>query len=166
MLTTQECVITKILDCGTADLSLLDDINYDLDDILDSLMENNCLSLNGIFQEVFIKGAEELQEEFENQKEDIKAEILYRIEEEKSEWVESGEMTQEELEETEEHEELISDLKLLESGDLQPANDLEFYLNYQDTHVFMKHIDFYRKYMENTVDDIEYKMGWYFKNID
>ena len=146
MLTTQECVFTKILDCGTADLSLLDDINYDLDDILDSLMENNCLSLNGIFQEVFIKGAEELQEEFENQKEDIKAEILYRIEEEKSEWVESGEMTQEELEETEEHEELISDLKLLESGDLQPTSDLEFYLNYQDTHVFMKHIDFYRKY--------------------
>ena len=166
MLTTQECVMTKILDCGTADLSLLDDINYDLDDILDSLMENNCLSLNGIFQEVFIKGVEELQEEFENQKEDIKAEILYRIEEEKSEWVESGEMTQEELEETEEHEELISDLKLLESGDLQPANDLEFYLNCQDTHVFMKHIDFYRRYMENTVDDIEYKMGWNFKNID
>ena len=166
MLTTQECVMTKILDCGTADLSLLDDINYDLDDILDSLMENNCLSLNGIFQEVFIKGAEELQEEFENQKEDIKAEILLRIEEEKTEWVESGEMTQEEFEETEEHEELISDLALLESGDLQPENDLEFYLNYQDTHVFMKHIEFYRRYMENTVDDIEYKMGWSFKNID
>lgn len=166
MLTTQECVMTKILDCGTADLSLLDDINYDLDDILDSLMENNCLSLNGIFQEVFIKGAEELQEEFENKKEDIKAEILSRIEEEKTEWVESGEMTQEELEETEEHEELISDLTLLESGDLQPTNDLEFYLNYQDTHVFMKNIDFYRRYMENTIDDIEYKMGWSFKNID
>ena len=166
MLTTQECVMTKILDCGTTDLSLLNDINYDLDDIIDSLMNNNCLSLNGIFQEVFIKGAEELQEEFENKKEDIKAEILSRIEEEKTEWVESGEMTQEELEETEEHKELISDLTLLESGDLQPTNDLEFYLNYQDTHVFMKHIDFYKRYMENTVNDIEYKMGWEFKNID
>lgn len=156
MLTTQECVMMKILDCGTADLSLLDDINYDLDDILDSLMENNCLSLNGIFQEVFIKGAEELQEEFENQKEDIKAEILYRIEENEAE----------NLKETEEHKELISDLALLENGELKPENDLEFYLNYQDTHVFMKHIDFYRRYMENTVDDIEYKMGWDFKNID
>ena len=156
MLTTQECVMTKILDCGTADLSLLDDINYDLDDIIDVLMENNCLSLNGIFQEVFIKGAEELQEEFENQKEDIKQEILLRIEEDE----------REELAEEEEYEELISDLSLLESGDLQPTNDLGFYLNYQDTHVFMKHIDFYRKYMENTVDDIEYKMGWYYKNID
>ena len=156
MLTTQECVMTKILNCGTADLSLLDDINYDLDDILDSLMENNCLSLNGIFQEVFIKGAEELQEEFKNQKEDIKAEILYKIEENETE----------NLTETEEHKELISDLALLESGELKPENDLEFYLNYQDTHVFMKHIDFYRRYMENTVDDIEYKMGWYFKNID
>lgn len=79
MLTTQECVMTKILDCGTADLSLLDDINYDLDDILDSLMENNCLSLNNIFQEVFVKGAEELQEEFENQKEDIKAGIQTEV---------------------------------------------------------------------------------------
>lgn len=156
MLTTQECVMTKILDCGTADLSLLNDINYDLDDIIDSLMENNCLSLNGIFQEVFIKGAEELQEEFKNQKEDIKAEILYKIEENETE----------NLTETEEHKELISDLALLESGDLQPENDLEFYFNYQDTHVFMKHIDFYRRYMENTVDDIEYKMGWDFKNID
>lgn len=156
MLTTQECVMTKILDCGTADLSLLDDINYDLDDIIDSLMENNCLSLNGIFQEVFIKGAEELQEEFKNQKEDIKAEILYKIEENETE----------NLTETEGHKELISDLALLESGDLQPENDLEFYLNYQDTHVFMKHIDFYRRYMENTVDDIEYKMGWDFKDID
>lgn len=135
MLTTQECVMTKILDCGTADLSLLDDINYDLDDIIDSLMETNCLSLNGIFQEVFIKGAEELQEEFKNQKEDIKAEILYKIEENETE----------NLTETEEHKELISDLALLESGDLQPENDLEFYLNYQDTHVFMKHIDFYRR---------------------
>ena len=156
MLTTQECVMTKILDCGTADLSLLDDINYDLDDIIDSLMENNCLSLNGIFQEVFIKGAEELQEEFKNQKEDIKAEILYKIEENETE----------NLTETEEHKELISDLALLESGDLQPENDLEFYLNYQDTHVFMKHIEFYRRYMENTVDDIEYKIGWSFKDID
>lgn len=156
MLTTQECVMTRILNCGTADLSLLDDINYDLDDILDSLMENNCLSLNGIFQKVFIRGAEELQEEFENQKEDIKAEILYRIEEDEAE----------NLTETEEHKELISDLALLESGDLQPEDDLSYYLNYQDTHVFMKHIDFYRRYMENTVDDIEYKMGWDFKYID
>lgn len=156
MLTTQECVMTKILDCGTADLSLLDDINYDLDDILDSLMENNCLSLNGIFQEVFIKGAEELQEEFKNQKEDIKAEILYRIEENEAE----------NLTETEEHKELISDLALLKSGELKPEEDLSYYLNYQDTHVFMKHIDFYRRYMENTVDDIEYKMGWDFKDID
>jgi len=156
MLTTQECIMTKILDCETADLSLLDDINYDLDNIIDSLMENHCLNLNSIFQEVFLKGAEELQEEFENQKEDVKAEILYKIEENEAE----------DLTETEEHKELVSDLALLESGELNPVEDLGYYLNFQDTHIFMKNIDFYRKYMENTVDDIEYKMGWYFKNID
>ena len=166
MLTTKECVMTKILNCGTADLSLLDDINYDLDDIIDDLKENQDLSLHGIFRMVFIKGACELQEEFENQKEDIKSEILLRMEKEIEEFVESGEMTKEELEETEEHKELVSDLALLESGNLKPENDLSYYLNCQDTHVFMKHIEFYRRYMENTVDDIEYKMGWSFKDID
>lgn len=166
MLTTKECVMTKILDCGVSDLLLLDDINYDLDDIIDDLKDNQDLSLHGIFRMVFIKGACELQEEFENQKEDIKSEILLRMEEEIEEFVESGEMTKEELEETEEHKELVSDLALLESGNLKPENDLSYYLNCQDTHVFMKHIEFYRRYMENTVDDIEYKMGWNFKDID
>ena len=83
-------------------------------------------------------------------------EILYKIEENEAE----------NLTETEEHKEFISDLALLESGELKPEDDLSYYLNYLDTHVFMKHIDFYRRYMENTVDDIEYKMGWSFKNID
>ena len=166
MLTTQECVFTKVLNCGTADLLLLEDINYDLDDAIDYLMENHCLSLNGIFQQVFIMGIEELQEQFEIQKEDIKNEILYRIQEEKVECIESGEMTEEELLETEEHKELVSDLKLIESEDLNPKDDFDCFLNYQDTHVYVKHIDFYRKYMENTVDDIEYKMGWYFENIN
>ena len=28
-MTMQECILTKLLDCGSADLSLLEDINYD-----------------------------------------------------------------------------------------------------------------------------------------
>ena len=62
MLTTQECILTYLLNCGTADLSMLDDINYDLDDILDELVENNCLSLNNLFESVFRKGI--LEKEF------------------------------------------------------------------------------------------------------
>lgn len=30
----------------------------------------------------------------------------------------------------------------------------------------MKHIDFYRRWMENDIDTIEYKMGWNFKDIN
>ena len=166
MISTQEWVFMKILNCGSADLELLNDIKYDLDDIIDCLMECSALSLHDIFREVFDKGARELQEQFELQKKDIEDEILYRIEEGKRELVKSGEMTQEELEETDEYKELISDLTLLQDGNLRPENDYSYYLNYLDTHVFMKHIDFYRRYMENTVDDIEYKMGWSFKDIN
>lgn len=166
MISTQEWVFMRILDCGSADLALLNDIQYDLDDVIDELMIDGCLSLHGIFEKAFLKGATELKEYFDSEKEDIKDEILRRIEKDKEEFVESGEMTQEELEETEEHQELLSDLKLLESESLNPENDLSYWLNYQDTHVCMKHIDFYRKYMENAVDDVEYKMGWSFQNAD
>ena len=156
MISTQEWVFMKILDCGASDLSLLNDINYDLDDAIEELMADGCLSLNGIFEKVFVMGATELQEYFQNEKEDIKQEILRKIEEDEKE----------ELIEEEERQELLLDLMLLESGELNPENDWSCYLNYQDTHVFMRHIDFYRKYMENAVDEIEYKMGWNFENID
>lgn len=35
MLTTQQCILTHLLNCGTNDLLMLEDINYDLDEILD-----------------------------------------------------------------------------------------------------------------------------------
>jgi len=60
MLTTQEYILTYLLNCGTEDLPMLEDINYDLDDILDELVETGRLSLNNIFEGVFRKGISEL----------------------------------------------------------------------------------------------------------
>lgn len=161
-MTMQECILTRILNCGSADLCLLENINYDLDNILDDLMENNDLSLNSIIREVFRMGARDLQEEFEMQKDEIREMILEALNEEKEECVNSGEMT---IEEDEEYIELINDLNLLENEDLNPEEDLDYFLNYLDTHVFMKNIEFYRRWMEKEVDNIEHKMGWNFKNI-
>ena len=62
MLTKQQEVLTRILDCGICDLDLLENIQYDLDDIIDELIEAGCLSLNNIFKTVFEMGAMELQE--------------------------------------------------------------------------------------------------------
>ena len=163
-MTMQECILTKILNCESADLSLLEDINYDLDDIIDDLMENNDLSLNSIFREVFRAGARDLQEEYEMQKDEIKERILEALEEEKEECIKSGEMTEKELEELEEHKELVNDLELLENEELNPEEDLDYFINYMDTHVFMKNLEFYRRWMEKEVDSIEYKMGWNFRD--
>ena len=74
-MTKQDEILTTLLECGTIDLNLLEDINYDLDDILKGLIENNRLSLHNIFIEVFIKGAIELQERFNLQKEEIRQKI-------------------------------------------------------------------------------------------
>ena len=162
-MTTKEAVLTKILDCGTADLDLLNDIEYNLDDIIDDCIANDELSLHGIFYRVFYYGARDLQSAFDEKKEEIKDDILASLEEEKTEWIDSGEMTEEELADCEEHKELVADLALINSNILNPENDMDYYLNYTDTHVSMKHIDFYRRWMESDVYEIENNMGWNFE---
>ena len=161
-MTKQDEILTTLLKCGTSDLNLLEDIDYDLDDILKGLIENNRLSLHNIFIEVFIKGAIELQERFNLQEEEIRQKINDALIEEKKIWLDSEKM-EEELEENEEYEELINDLRLIENEELNPANDLDYYLNYLDTHVYMKNIGFYRRWMENEVDEIEDNMGFIFE---
>ena len=164
-MTMQVCILTKLLDCGSADLSLLEDINYDLDEILDGLMKNGDLSINSLFREVFRTGAMELKEEFELQKDYIEERIKEELEEVRKECIEYGLMTEEQIEEDQDYIKLVTDLELLHSDELNPEEDIECYCNYMDTHVFLKHIDFYRKWMESEVNDIEDKMGWEFKNI-
>ena len=165
MLTTQQCILTHLFDCGTSDLCMLDDINYDLDEILDDLVENNCLSFNDLYRVVFRKGiedlAERLQEQWNDLLEKIKAEIRYDIET----WVNSGDMTLDELKETEEYQQNIEDLKLLVNNELNPEEQYDYYLNYQDTHIWLKHLSFYRTWMESDIDDIEDKMGISFKEM-
>lgn len=165
MLTTQQCILTHLFNCGTNDLLMLDDINYDLDEILDDLVENNCLSFNDLYRAVFNKGIDDLAESLQDQRNDliekIKAEIRYDIET----WVDSGDMTLAELKETEEYQQNIKDLTLILNNELNPKEQYDYYLNYQDTHIFLKHLPFYRTWMENDIDDIEDKMGISFKEM-
>ena len=162
-MTMQQAVLSKILDCGYCDLELLEDIEYDLDDIIQDCIDNGDLSLHGIFRGVFWMGARDLQNAFDEQKDDIRDNILEALENEKTEWVDSGKMTVEELEDCEEHQELVADLELLDSDILNPENDMSYYCNCIDTHVSMKHIDFYRRWMKNDVENIEKYMGWTFE---
>ena len=156
-MTKQEEILTNLLDCGTDDLKLLEDIEYDLDDILEYLKECGSFNLNSIFREVFKEGAINLNYAFIERKEEIREQILEEMKTVKEEYPDYD------LENDEDYQELENDLDLLDSGKLCPMEDLDYYLNYQDTHVYMEHIEFYRKYMSDVVDTIETNMGWEFE---
>ena len=166
MLTTQQAILTKILNCGYCDLDLLEDIQYDLDEIIEDCMENEYLSFHEILRGVFWMGARDLKNAFEENRYEIRCEILEALQKEKEDFVDSGEMTQAELEDCEEHQQLVADLELVDNYILNPEDDLSYFLNYQDTYVYMKHIDFYRRWMKKDVDNIEDHMGWSFENMD
>ena len=59
MITVKESILTYLLDCGTADLEMLEDIGYDIDEIIEELQESDALSLNEIFRVVFRKAGED-----------------------------------------------------------------------------------------------------------
>lgn len=156
-MTKQEEILTNLLDCGTEDLKLLEDIEYDLYDILEYLKECGSFNINSIFREVFKKGAIDLNYAFIEHKEEIREQILEEIQTIKEEYPDYD------LEKDEDYQELVNDLDLLDNKKLNPMEDLDYYLNWQDTHVYMEHIEFYIKYMPDVVDTIETNMGWEFK---
>lgn len=165
MLTTQQCILTHLLNCGTSDLLMLDDINYDLDEILDDLVENGCLSFNDLYRAVFNKGVDDLAERLQDQRNDLIEKIETEIQWSIDEYVKSGEMTLDELKETDEYQQNIADLNLIKNNELNPKEQYDYYLNYLDTHIFLKHLPFYRTWMKSDIDDIEDKMGISFKEM-
>ena len=156
-MTKQEEILINLLDCGTADLELLEDIEYDLDDILEYLKESGDFNINSIFREVFKKGAIDLNYAFREREEEIREQILEEIQTTKEEYPDYD------LEKDEDYQELVNNLDLLDNEKLNPIEDLDYYLNWQDTHVYMEHIEFYRKYMPDVVEEIETNMGWDFE---
>ena len=156
-MTKQEEILTNLLDCGTEDLKLLEDIKYDLYDILEYLKEYGSVNINSIFREVFDKGAIDLNYAFIEQKDEIREQILEEMQTAKEEYPDYD------LEKDEDYQELVNDLDLLDNEKLNPMEDLDYYLNWQDTHVYMEHIEFYRKYIPDVVDTIETNMGWEFE---
>ena len=156
-MTKQQEILTNLLNCGTEDLKLLEDIEYDLDDILEYLKESGDFNINSIFREVFKKGAIDLNYAFREREEEIREQILDEMKAAKEEYPDYD------LENDEDYQTLVNDLNLLNNEKLNPIEDLDYYLNYYDTHVYMPHIDFYKRYMPDVVDEIETNMGWDFE---
>ena len=123
-----------LLDCGSLDISILDDVGYDLGDIAVELQEEGVkVTLNNITDAIFRKGQDELKD---------------ALEEKISELEDENEELQEQIDE-------------LECCD--PEEDVEWFCNCLDTSIwFRDNEEIYRKYLEDEISDIEENMGFEF----
>lgn len=157
-ISNKERVFCRILDCGTSDLDMLEDIEYDIDDIIENLKENNDLCINSIFREVFYQAIEDLVTVISDNKENAISEAESELENMREIADEEGEK----VDELPEYKDLNEDLSLLHG--LDPENDSSYYLNCLDTHICLKHLDVYRRFFGTQIEEIENNMGFTFED--
>lgn len=143
-MTGLESLLCSVLNCGSLDLSILDDTEYDLGDIVTDLEDIGVKpTLNAITGEIFRKGQQDLKEKLEE-----------RISNMKSERDEFDERT----EEYQRVQRQIDDLEILD-----PDNDIDWFCNCLDTSIwFSDNEEIYRKYLTDEIKDVEYDMGFEF----
>ena len=162
---TTESILASILGCGTADLSLLEHLGYDIDLIIEDCIDDGDLSFYGIIRRVADTAAFDLQKALDEQRDAIRDAIHEQLAFERSEFIDSGEMTEEELNECDDYKELIRDLELLNSNELRPVYDVDIAFNFLDTQIGITNLGWYKRWMESTVEVIEDKMGFSFSDL-
>ena len=175
MIKQSEWVLMHLLKCGQCDLSILDDIGYDLDDILDELVEENNLSLTSLIRTVFQEGVRELNDLINNIKPDV-YEDLQILDETLPKESDSAEVIDKKEAELDANDVYLSHKYDIEWGDnisayieelseIDPFDDIDWYINCLDTHIyFTKHQDIYHRFFADQISDIENKIGFNFEN--
>lgn len=175
MIKQSEWVLMHLLKCGQCDLSILDDIGYDLDDILDDLVEENNLSLESIIITVFKEGVRELNDSINNIKPDV-YEDLQILDETLPKESDSAEVIDRKEAELDANSYYLGHKYDIEWGDkipeyieelseINPFEDIDWYINCLDTHIYItKHKDIYRRFFSDQISDIEDKIGFNFEN--
>ena len=162
-------LLAHLLNCGTDDLSILDDIKYDIIDIVDDLSDDYFTpSLNNIIHEVFRKGIGEVDDYIRDTKYDIIAELriledgLSEIHDNVNDKIDtlSSEiidiMQKYGVEYSEDATRYISELK-----ELDPFDDIQYYENCVDSSIsIVRHQDIYRRFYADKIFDIEDSMGF------
>ena len=145
MLSSREDFLMNLLNCGSLDLKLIDDVGYDWCDILDSETLGEMLSsesgqhetLNYIMRRVVDFGIEQITTAVDDRICELKAI--------QNEW---------ELDADEEKE--LSAIRAL-----NPEEDIDSYHNFIDTHVwFRSNADVYRTYLQEALDDFAEGTGF------
>lgn len=175
MIKQSELVVMHLLKCGQCDLSILDDIKYDLDDILDELVEENNLSLESLIRTVFQEGVRELNDLIKNIKPDVieDLQILDETLPKKSDSPEVIDKKEAALDAQDVYLSLKYDIGwgdnipayIKELSEINPVDDIDWYINCLDTHIYIvKHQDIYRRFFADQISEIEAKIGFCFTN--
>lgn len=137
-MTNQDIVLTTVLNCGTMDLFMLDDISYDLGSIVDELLADGIKpTLNVILSNVFRKGICDLESRISDRI--CRLELI---------------PYEENLEDNERRE-----LHALRR--LNPEQDIKWYCNCSDTSIyFVNNKEIYQEYLAGEVSEIEDYMGF------
>jgi len=134
-------LLSAILNCGTADLSILDGVEYDWGDIVDEAREEyGEITLDSLFSTVIDFGISDLNLRIDEKIDELKYKIMDTEDDEKIERLEN----------------IIQLLKKVE-----PQDDFGIYFNYLDTHVCIsKNIDIYLNYLGDEIEEFENNTGF------
>lgn len=138
-MTNREEVLCYLLDCQIGDLEALDDINYDLSDILDNInfQTRGKVTINDIIAEVFYQATSDLEEAVRDRIEELK---------------QADELSAEEEEE------------LAAISKLEPDSDVDYFINFTDSDIYLDNYDIFTKYFEDDMNIIEDNMGKQFED--
>ena len=138
-----QSILCALLDCGSTDLQMLDGANEDfvINAIVALQSQGIDVSLNGIFEEMFMTVQSRMQDILETRIGDLEC------------YKDSDSISDEEAEELEAIKEL------------NPDEDITWYLNWLDTHIYIDgdKEETYWKYFKSELDNFESDTGFCFE---
>lgn len=151
-----EDLLMVILECGSLDLKILADCQYDAEEIVEDLKANGIhISLNNITNGIFEKGQNDLRKAVDEKKEEVEEEIESLLDEKDNE------------EDRKEKNRIKAELKKLEAVLLQlesldPVDDMQWYCNCLDTSCWLHKYETYKEHLSDEISRIEDEMGFDF----
>lgn len=142
-----EEILMALLECGSMDLPILNDVGYDLKDIIDELIADDIKpTLNVITDKIFQRGQCELAAAVED-----------AIDERKDQQADTDDTGEGKAE----YDRLKKEIDELES--LNPEEDMDWFCNCLDTSCwFSNNEEIYRRYIPEAISNIENSMGFEF----
>lgn len=130
-------LLCDLLDCGYADIGIIEDCEYDFDEIIEECKENfGDISLAGLVDTIMCRGLCDIQNSINDR--------IAELEKKKKPLSKSKQR----------------ELDALKS--ISPFDDTERYFNYLDTHIWLssENEDLWKKYLVNEVDEFEENTGF------